>query len=309
MIRSLFFKNFGLKILSLCVALVLWYSVVSERQTNLLVTVPLTFINVPKGMKVRMVSAERVSLHLEGLVSSIRTMEIGKIRGTIDLKGTREGKSRFELSPAQFNLPEGIRVVGISPEVVYVVLERLLTFKLPVKPRVKGKVDAHYAVRKVFAVPRFVWVIGDRKARSSISNIPTKVLDISGLKTNLKKTVPLEVPRDVHLKESLDQVVVQVILREKVWDKEFDGVTVRAENTSGGLSCTFKPPTLKIVVRGWATAVDALAPENFSAVVDVKDLSVGIHEVKPKIQAPGGVKVLSVIPERLKVVIEEKVIE
>jgi len=125
MIRSLLFKNLGLKILSLCVAIVLWYSVVSERQTNLLVTVPLTFVNVPKGMKVRMVSAERVSLHLEGPVSSIRTMEIGKIRGTIDLRGAREGKSRFELSPSHFNLPGDIRVAGISPEVVYVILELL----------------------------------------------------------------------------------------------------------------------------------------------------------------------------------------
>ena len=129
MIRSLLFRNLGLKILSLCFALVLWYSVVSERQSNLLVTVPLTFVNVPKTMKVRMVSDERVSLHLEGPISSLRAMEIGKLRGTIDLAGAHEGKSRFELLPSHFNLPEGIKVAGISPEVVYIVLERLKRLK------------------------------------------------------------------------------------------------------------------------------------------------------------------------------------
>ena len=306
MIRSLFFKNLGLKILSLCVAVVLWYSVVSERQTNLLVTVPLTFVNVPKGMKVRMVSAERVSLHLEGPVSALRTMEIGKIRGTIDLKGSREGKSRFELSPTHFNLPEGIRIAGISPEVVYVILERLLTFKLPVKARLKGKVDPHYAIRKVVTVPKFVWVVGDRKARSSISNIPTKTVDIEGLKKNLRKMVPLEVPRDVHLKESLEHVEVQVILREKVWDKEFDGIGLKAEGMTDEFTYVFEPSSLKIVVRGWATAVDALKSEDFRGVVDVKDLRVGVHWIKPKIEGPGGVKVLSVTPEKVRVTVKEK---
>lgn len=307
MMRSLLFKNLGLKILSICVAIVLWYSVVSERQTNLLVTVPLTFVNVPKGMKVRMVSAERVSLHLEGPVSSIRTMEIGKIRGTIDLKGTREGKSRFELSPSHFNLPEGIRIAGISPEVVYVILEKYLTFKLPVKPRLKGKVDPHYAIRKIFAVPRFVWVVGDRKAKSSINSIPTKVVVIDGLKKDLKKMVPLEVPRDIHLKESLEHVEVNVVLREKVWDKEFVGVPLKVEQPSELYSYLLEPGTIKIVVRGWATAIDALSSEDFNGVVPVNDLKDGVYWVKPRVEAPGGVKVLSVVPEKVKVVVKEKV--
>ncbi|RTZ89855.1 MAG: hypothetical protein DSY91_07160 [Deltaproteobacteria bacterium] len=309
MIRSILFKNLGLKILSLCVAMVLWYSVVSERQTNLLVTVPLTFVNVPKGMKVRTVSAERVSLHLEGPVSSLRTMEIGKIRGTIDLKGSKEGKSRFELSPAHFNLPEGIRIAGISPEIVYVVLEKLLTFKLPVKPRLKGRVDSHYAIRKIYAIPKFVWVIGDRKAMSSISNIPTEVVTIDGLKKNLKKTVALEIPRDIHLKESLEHVEVHVILREKVWDKEFDGVALKVDQPSEGYSYTFDPSTIKVVVRGWATMVDALSPDDFKGIIPVKELKVGLHEVKPRIEAPEGVKVLSVMPDKVRVIVSEQVKE
>ncbi len=306
MIRSLFFKNLGLKLLSLCFAIVLWYSVVSERQTNLLVTVPLTFVNVPKMMKVRMVSAERVSLHLEGPVSSLKEMEIGKIRGTIDLRGAREGKSRFELSPDHFNLPEGIRIAGISPEVVYVTLEKLLVFKLPVNPRLKGRVDAHYAVRKVYAIPKEVWVIGDHRALSSIDNIPTEMVDVEGLKENLKKLVALRVPRDIHLKEGPAQVEVQVILREKVWDKEISGVQIELTQRRGEYRYEVEPRDVKVTIRGWATKVDGITPKDIRASVSLGKLVRGEYWMKVKVEAPEGVKILSVIPDRVKVRVSER---
>ncbi len=307
MIRSLMFKNLGLKILSLCFAIVLWYSVVSERQTNLLVTVPLTFVNVPKAMKVRAVSVERISLHLEGPVSVLKGLEIGKLRGTIDLKGAREGKSRYELSPDQFNLPEGVRISGISPEVVYVTLERLLVFRIPVKPRIKGKVDSHYAIRKIFVVPKRVWVIGDKRAKSSIDNIPTEEIIVNGLKNDTKKLVALRLPRDIRLKEKISRVEVHIILREKVWDKEIEGIKVGLEHPDEQYGYKLDPETIKIAVRGWATKVDSLTPSDFEAVLPVEGLTVGEHRVKPKFRrAPEGVKILSVIPDRVKILVELK---
>jgi len=306
MIRSLLFKNLGLKILSLCFAVVLWYSVVSERQTNLLVTVPLTFVNVPKTMKVKMVSAERVSLNLEGPVSALKTMEIGKIRGTIDLMRAHEGKSRFELLPSHFNVPAGVKVTGISPEIVYVILEKLLTFKLPVKPRLKGKPDSHYAIRKVYTVPKYVWVKGDRKALSSIDNIPTDVVKVEGLKEDLRKIVPLEVPRGVHLKENIDHAEVHVELREKVWDKEIEEIKVKLVQPSEIYSYKIEPKLVKIVVRGWATVVDSLSASDIGVVVSVEGMTKGIHWVRPKVKVPEGVKVLSTSPEKVKLTVERK---
>lgn len=309
MIRSLLFKNLGLKILSLCFAVVLWYSVVSERQTNLLVTVPLTFVNVPRTMRVRSVSAERVSLHLEGPVSSMKTMEIGKIRGTIDLTGVHEGKSRFELFPGHFNLPEGIRVVSISPEVVYVKLEKLLTFKLSIKPRLKGRVDSHYAIKKVYTIPGYVWVRGDRKALSSIDNIPTDVITVDGLKEDLKKVVTLEVPRDVHLKENVGGVEVHVELRKKIWDKGIDEVKVKLDHPFVVYLYRIEPEYVKVYVRGWAAVVDSISASDIEAVVSVKGLGKGEHWVRPSIKVHKGLKVLSVIPDKIKLVVERRMRE
>ncbi len=309
MIRSLLFRNLGLKILSLCFAVVLWYSVVSERQSNLLVTVPLTFVNVPKTMKVRVVSDERARLHLEGPISALRSMEIGKIRGTIDLSGAHEGKSRFELLPSHFNVPDGIRVIGISPEVVYVVLEKLQNFQLPVKVRLKGKVDPHFTIREIDVAPQSVWVVGDRKARAYIENIPTDYVDVDGLKKDLKKDVSLVVPREVRLKGSLDHVAVTVKLREKVWDKEVDGIRVRVDSPNDAYVYTIDPRFIKVRVRGWATIVDVLSSSDIRALVSVKAWTPGVHALVPKIGVPSGVKVLSIEPPMVKVRVEKRVRE
>ncbi len=309
MIRSILFRNLGLKILSLFFAVVLWYTVVSERQTNLLVTVPLTFVNVPKTMKVRMVSDERVRLHLEGPISVLRAMEIGKIRGTIDLSGAHEGKSRYELLPSHFNLPDGIRIEGISPEVVYVTLEKLRKFKLPVKVRLRGRVDPHYTIRKVETIPKSVWVIGDRKARASLENIPTVVVDVDGLKKDLKKEVDLDVPRDVHLLKSHEQVEVVVSLREKVWDKKISGVKVVPDHVVGLYAYTINPAEITVFIRGWATIVDVISPSDIRAIVSTKGLEPGRHAVVPKIGVPQGIKVLSIAPPKVNVLVEQRVRE
>ncbi len=305
MIRSLLFRNMGLKILSLCFAVVLWYSVVSERQSNLLVTVPLTFVNVPKTMKVRKISDERVSLHLEGPISALRGMEIGKIRGTIDLSGAHEGKSRYELLPSHFNLPEGIRVEGISPEVVYVMLEKLQTFRLPIKVRLKGRADRHYVLQRVSVEPAVVWVTGDRQARSSIDNIPTDVVDIEGLKESLVKEVGLDVPRDVRLKKNIRRVKVYVTLREKIWDKEIKGVHVVFSRSEGEL-CRMTPSKVAVTVRGPATVVETLSASDITVRVSAEGLTLGPHLVAPVVKVPPGLTVLSVRPEKVKVTIVKK---
>ncbi len=307
MIRSLLFKNIGLKILSLCFAVVLWYSVVSEHQTNLLVTVPLTFANVPVAMKVRSVSEQRVSLHLEGSVSAMRSLEIGRIRGSIDLKGAKSGKSRFELLPGLFNLPEGVQVASISPEVVYITLEKLLTFRREVKPILKGQVDTHFAIKKIFSNPRFVWVLGDRNAKRAIDNIPTEAIDIDRIKRDIKKKVALEVPSEVRLKEGPESVEVHILLREKIWDRAVSMVKVTLENAEKGVSWQLDPQTVKVFVRGPATVVEGLEAGKIKAMIPGEGLTPGAHRLPVKVRVPEGVSVLTVVPEKIKVVVDRKV--
>ena len=305
MIRSLLFKNMGLKILSLCFAAVLWYSVVSEQQTNLLVTVPLTFANVPKTMKVRAVSEQRVSLHLEGAVSVMRSLELGSIRGSINLKGAKPGKSRFELFPSLFNLPEGVQVASISPEVVYVTLEKLLTFKREVKPILKGQVDTHFVIKKVFSVPQFVWVLGDRNAKRTIDVISTEGIDINRIKHDIKKKVALELPSEMRLKEGPNRVEVHVVLREKIWDRAINGIKVTMKNPVRGLSYQLNPQTIKVFMRGPARVVDELETDKIEAVIPGSGLTLGEHRLPVKIHVPEGVSVLMIIPEKIKVVVKK----
>jgi len=305
-IRSLFFKNTGLKILSLCFAAVLWYSVVSEHQTNLLVTVPLTFANVPAAMKVRSVSEQRVSLHLEGPVSAMRALEIGKIRGSIDLKGAKAGKSRFELFPGLFNLPESVRVASISPEVVYITLEKLLTVRKEVKPVLKGEVDVHFAIKKVFSNPRAVWLLGDRNAKRAIDSIPTESININHIKKDLKRKVPLEVPSEVRLRKGPESVEVRILLREKTWDRSISPVKVTLKNAEKRMSFQLFPQTVKIFVRGPATIIDGLETDKIEAMVLGKGLAPGKHRLPVKVLVPEGVSVLTVEPDRISAVVKRK---
>lgn len=133
--KQLFFSNPGMKLFSLVLALVLWFSVSGgkegfsfiQREVELKVPVrvlePLSFTFQVK------VEPEEVKLLLTGSREALKRVSSRDIFLFIPVERLKKGE--YELPP-QVYLPEGIKVSKSEPEVVKVILDdRLMTTKEP----------------------------------------------------------------------------------------------------------------------------------------------------------------------------------
>ncbi|VAX32354.1 hypothetical protein MNBD_NITROSPIRAE02-1734, partial [hydrothermal vent metagenome] len=50
--RDLFFKNLGLKVLALCLAIILWFLISGRGVSEITLEVPIEYINIPPGYEI-----------------------------------------------------------------------------------------------------------------------------------------------------------------------------------------------------------------------------------------------------------------
>jgi YbbR domain-containing protein len=114
MIRDFFATNIWLKLISLSLAIALWLFVILSGITEIIISAPVTYINIPSDLKV-LDSPKSVSVGIEGREKIIEKLKQNEIRAVIDLSGAEAGRTSFPLSKDNINLPGALLVTSIAP--------------------------------------------------------------------------------------------------------------------------------------------------------------------------------------------------
>ena len=133
--KSQLFSNLGIKLSSLALALVLWFSLYGGREGFSFIKGGKTKIVVPVKVLVSPLSPfrikvepEKVELILTGSRRALKRLTAGRIILLVTIEGLKKGE--YELRPRVY-LPEGIKVFQRRPETVRVTLENKWTAKEP----------------------------------------------------------------------------------------------------------------------------------------------------------------------------------
>jgi YbbR domain-containing protein len=122
MIRDFFATNIWLKLISLSLAIALWLFVILSGITEIIISVPITYINIPSNLKV-IDSPESVSLGIEGREKIIENLKHNEINAVIDLSGAEAGRTSFPVSKENINLPGALLVTSIAPEAINLIIK------------------------------------------------------------------------------------------------------------------------------------------------------------------------------------------
>lgn len=117
MIRDFFATNIWLKLISLSLAIALWLFVILSGITEIIISVPITYINIPSDLKV-IDYPESISVGLEGREKIIENLKQNEISAVIDLSGAEAGRTSFPVSKDNIDLPGALLVTSIAPEVI-----------------------------------------------------------------------------------------------------------------------------------------------------------------------------------------------
>jgi YbbR domain-containing protein len=171
--------NWGIKLVSLCLSLALWFFVTSKGKTEMTLTVPLELRNIPRDMAVVGDVAGSLEVRIQGQERILRDITIGnKVVGMLDLSMTRSGENSVHLSPDDIKRPSGVTVAHMSLSAVKVKLEPLVRKTFRLKPVLHGSLAAGYRLGKITVSPQRITVEGPASVLATLESLQTMPIDL-----------------------------------------------------------------------------------------------------------------------------------
>ena len=204
-------KNLSLKLISILLAFILWYFVVSERSGEIAITIPLDFRNIPISLIIIKNPEESINVRISGPATLLRGLSPKNVKAIIDLSNAKPGVAKFAIQPEQITLPRGLRVTMVSPASIMLRFDRLVKKSLPVEAILVGKPFEGFKLTGVGIDPSAVEIVGAQNELRGLKRISTEEVDISGLKEDAERRVPLNLA-GLHIK-SISNEEVKVTLK------------------------------------------------------------------------------------------------
>ncbi|MCL6120707.1 MAG: CdaR family protein [Deltaproteobacteria bacterium] len=195
-LENLIKKNFWLKIFSLIFAVIIWAYVVGGTKQDEVATAGLIIKNLPKGYAVSNVMPKKIRVKLRG--SRIDLAKINKkIFFQINGYSLLAKKNTIILGRSYLNLPNGIKVIKISPRIIPVIISRITTKYIKVLPITSGLPQKGYILKHISVLPQYVRVRGPRDIVNHLSVITTMKINIDNIDKNKTLSVSLRKPTNL----------------------------------------------------------------------------------------------------------------
>jgi YbbR domain-containing protein len=209
------FRNLGMKIVSVILGTMLWFTVSSDYLVERSIRVPLVYLNTPPTLEISPDAPDQVEVHLRGRVSQL-TSDQGDVIVYIDLADARSGSRLFHLRTDQVTTPFGIEATQVFPSTVMLTLETTGNKTVNVEATVEGKPAAGFDIGKITVDPPVVVVIGPESELKALRSAITETVLIEGAKEPVTRSVSIGVMNSsLRLKESRTARVTVDVVRKK----------------------------------------------------------------------------------------------
>jgi YbbR domain-containing protein len=265
-LRAVFVEDWNLKLLALAITLGLWYAVTGQRTPfKSRQNVQLQF-RLPEAMDISNEPRVTVEVVLTGNKRELDRIRRSDLVAYVDISQYVPGERVVQLTPdtVTMDLPEGVRIDDIEPNVVPLRLEPRVEGHVAVEPRLDGTLPEGYELYGVQVMPDKVRVRGPASHVNALQKAPTEPISLDGRKESFNvQQAAIEISdQRVNV---LDTVVnIRVEIGERRDEKSFAGLAVR--EGSGALA---RPETATVTLYGPRSILEQLRPENMQILLDV----------------------------------------
>ncbi len=209
-LEGVLFRNKGLKLLALLLAIFLWWFVAGESKVQVGMIVPLEVRNMPPGLTITNKIDRQVELRLAGPPSLLGGLSRNDVVAVVNLAQAKTGRQTIHLADSAITVPAGVRVQRIYPNTVEVVLEKLERRSVPVVARFGGSPQARRRIAKIDIAPPALTVeaLPDEQAR--IRTLYTQEIPLDGTSGTVANRVRVDL-REGHAKIVGDPTVLVTV--------------------------------------------------------------------------------------------------
>jgi YbbR domain-containing protein len=216
-LRRVFLKNWGLKLFSFLVALILWLALIPEEKAfsekNL--TVSLELYNIPSSLDVVEKPPSTVDVKIRAPKRLIGQITSANVRAALDLHNAQPDVENYLLNESMIIAPPGAEVKDVRPRQVSLKLERTVAVMLDVEPHVIGELREGLGVVKIEVVPPQVLVRGPESKINPKEKVMTTPIDLSSLTQSTEVEANLILPSpDLQFASAQTAIRVKILIQE-----------------------------------------------------------------------------------------------
>lgn len=271
------FRHFGLKLLSVGLALSLWLVVSGEETAERTLRVPLELQQFPPGLELVGEAPSNVDVRVRGASGTLVRAAQGDVVAALDLRGARPGRRLFHLTPDEVRTPFGLEVLQVDPGTVALTFESSATRSVAVTPEIDGRPAPGYVVAKTTVTPQSVDVVGPESAVKRATEAVTEPVSVAGAREPVTDTVTVGLVDPSLRLKGVRSASVTVQIVPAPLERTLRDLPVHLRNLAPNVSAQAIPPVVTVSVRGTREALNRIEPDEVPVYVDVAGLGSGTY--------------------------------
>ena len=284
-LRLMFVHDWPLKVLTLAIACMIYFSIRAQISHIRRISVPVdvAFATTDTGFAIESVEPRSVQVTLRGSHSALNQLNPENMLFDINPKPKKNDTAQkdsetVKLSPFQLrNVANGLRIVEIEPSKVLVKFDVPTSLQLSVaKPEITG--TARGQVKLTYDQTNAV-VTGSRRLLATLAPDKVQVLpapiDVEGRTASFQTRVTLHPPGDqTRLKVMPTEMVVNIQITSEKTTARIERIPVHVIFPSDGKTpWEYTPQFVDLEVTGGAEETALLKPEDFSVIANAANLA------------------------------------
>lgn len=220
--RNIFVRNWGLKLFSFLLALVIWFLIIPEEKLSFdkKVTVSLELHNLPAGFEIVEKPPPTIDVTIKAPNRLFDHINSGTVRAILELRNASVEQTEYPINRNMISIPQGAEVREISPSQVRMRLERSREIMLEVEPNLVGQLAEGLELEKVEVIPNRVSIIGPESKVKDTYKVGTSPIDISTLTATTDVHADLILPDpDFRLTFLETAVTVKITIAKKTQEE------------------------------------------------------------------------------------------
>lgn len=297
------FRYFGLKILAIALATLLWLTVAGEHVVERSLRVPLEFRNIPEELEIVGNAPDSVDVRVRGSSAVLSRLQSGEIVAVLDLSTARAGSRLFHIRNDSVRSPFGIEVAQVAPATLALALEKSARRRVPVIPATEGDPAPGFVVGRITANPATVEIVGPDSRVRQVAEATTEPVSVKDARVRVRDGVTVGViDPSVRLIQPQSADVTVEIWPAPV-ERPISDVPVRYRNLTQGLRANLSPQLVLVSVRGSKEALAALQGDSVQAFVDLAGLGSGRYNLRVQVDPSESFGVITIDPAIVSVTI------
>jgi YbbR domain-containing protein len=295
------FRHFGLKLLSVLLAVLLWMMVAGEETVERGLRIPLELQQFPAGIELVGEPPSLVDVRVRGGSGTLSRLTPVDVVAVLDLRGAHAGRRLFHLTPEQVRAPFGVEIVQVSPPTILLDLENTAVKTVPIVPPIDGDPAPGFVVGEITTDPKTVEIVGPDSSVKRATAATTEPVSVAGARAPVRDTVTVGLlDPSLRLKTSRS-AAVDVQIEPAPLERTLRNLPVHLRHLSPTLTAQSIPATIDVTVRGSRVALNRIGSDAISAYVDLSGLGAGQYTLQVRADATREAGIARVEPPTVRV--------